>query len=58
MVGVLTVTNHVITEVIANTGLPWPEAVAWCDANLLPAWRTGLPVAAGIVEVEDGESEE
>lgn len=52
-----TVTNPVITEVIANTGLSWPKAVAWCDANLLPAWRTGFPVLAGIVEVEDGESE-
>lgn len=54
----ITVTNQVITEVIANTGLSWHKAVAWCDANLLPAWRTGLPVVAGIVEVEDGESEE
>ena len=53
-----TVTNQVIAEVIANTGLSWPESVAWCDDNLLPAWRTGLPVVAGIVEVEDGESEE
>ncbi|MGL4756632.1 MAG: hypothetical protein ACRCXB_30125 [Aeromonadaceae bacterium] len=53
-----TVTHPVITEVIANTGLSWPKAVAWCDANLLPAWRTGLPVVAGIIEIEDGESEE
>ena len=52
-----TVTHQVITEVIANTGLSWQKAVAWCDANLLPAWRTGLHVVAGIVEVEDGESE-
>ena len=51
-----TVTHHVVTEVIANTGLSWPKAVAWCDDNLLPAWRTGLPVVAGIAEVEDGES--
>lgn len=54
----ITATNPVITEVIANTSLSWSQAVAWCDANLLPAWRTGLPVVAGVVEVEDGESEE
>lgn len=54
----MTVTHAVVEEVIANTGLSWPAAVAWCDANLLPAWRTGLPVVAGIVEVEDGDGEE
>ena len=57
MVGVLTVTNPVITEVMRLTRLSWPAAVAWCDANLLPAWRHGAPVVAGIVEVEEEETE-
>jgi len=54
----VTVTHHVIHEVIASTGLSWAAAVTWCDTNLLPAWRTGLPVVAGVVEIEDGDGEE
>ena len=35
-----TVTHAVVQEVINNTGLSWRDAVAWCDNNLLPQWRT------------------
>ena len=53
----MTVTHVVVEEVIANTGLSWPAAVAWCDANLLPAWRHGAPVVAVVVEIEEEEAE-
>ena len=52
-----TVTHPVIQEVMHNTGLPWVGAVAWCDANLLPAWRTGKPVAVNAVVVVDTDTD-
>ena len=54
---VQTVTHAVVQEVINNTGLPWRNAVAWCDNNLLPQWRTRPQQQAVELTIESNEKD-
>ena len=53
-----TVTHAVVQEVINNTGLSWVNAVAWCDNNLLPQWRTRPQQQAVKLTIESDSDEE